>query len=161
MPAAARKSAKKPPKATSSGRGRTIANILLALIALCGLADAVFLTVMHLTGDDAVCGSSAGCSTVLGSAYASVGPIPTAAFGVLAYFVVFSAAICSTFGYRRAWSVLVVAVAGMFLVTLALIAIQAFVLHAFCPFCLLSAALTFFLAGIVVATWPVRVSSSR
>ncbi|MGH7938708.1 MAG: vitamin K epoxide reductase family protein [Chthoniobacterales bacterium] len=133
-----------------------IANIFLALIALCGLADAVFLTVMHLTGDDAVCGSSAGCSTVLGSAYASVGPIPTAAFGVLAYFVVFSAAICVAFGYRRAWNVLVAAVAGMFLVTLALIALQAFVLHAFCPFCLLSAALTFVLAGIVVATWPAR-----
>ncbi|MGH8163605.1 MAG: vitamin K epoxide reductase family protein [Rhodanobacteraceae bacterium] len=129
---------------------------MLALIALCGLADAIFLTVMHLTGDDAVCGSSAGCSTVLGSTYASVGPIPTAAFGVLAYFVVFSAAVCTAFGYRRAWSVLVVAVAGMFLVTLGLLALQAFVLHAFCPFCLLSAALTFLIAGIVIAAWPVR-----
>ncbi|HEY2801744.1 MAG TPA: vitamin K epoxide reductase family protein [Chthoniobacterales bacterium] len=148
--AVARKSAK-PPQAA---RGRVIANILLALIALCGLADALYLTVMHLTGDDAVCGSSAGCSIVLGSVYASVGPIPTASFGVLAYFVVFSAAICAAFGYRRAWSVLVVAVAGMFLVTLGLIALQAFVLHAFCPFCLFSAALTFLLAGIVVAVWP-------
>jgi len=30
--------------------------------------------------------------------------------------------------------------------------LQAFVLHAFGPFCLLSAAFTFLLAGIVVAT---------
>jgi uncharacterized membrane protein len=40
----------------------------------------------------------------------------------------------------------------MFGVTVWLLYVQAFMLHAFCPFCLLSAALTFFLAGIVVAT---------
>ena len=39
----------------------------------------------------------------------------------------------------------------MFAVTLDLLYVQAFVLHVFCPFCLLSAALIFLLAGIVVA----------
>ncbi len=128
----------------------------MALIALCGLADATYLTVMHLSGDDAVCGSSAGCSAVLGSAYASVGGIPTAAFGAVAYFVVFSAAICRAFGYAWAGKVLVISISGMFLVTLGLLYLQAFVLHAFCPFCLFSAALTFLLAGILLAGWPAR-----
>jgi len=36
---------------------------VLAIIALLGLADAAFLTVAHLTGDDAVCGTAVGCST--------------------------------------------------------------------------------------------------
>ncbi len=154
MPDASKKSAKR--KTAGPGRGAVIAAILMALIALGGLADATYLTVARLAGDDAVCGSSSGCSKVLGSVYASVGSIPTAAFGVLAYFVVFSAAICLAFGYGRARTVLVVSVAGMFLATLGLLGLQAFVLHAFCPFCLLSAAFSFLLAGIVVATWPAR-----
>lgn len=128
----------------------------MALIALCGLADATFLTVMHLTGDDSLCGPSSGCSTVLSSVYASVRGIPTAAFGMVAYFAAFSAAVCSAFGYPRARSVLSCTVAAMFLATLGFLYLQAFVLHAFCPFCLLSAALTFLLAGIVVATLPSR-----
>lgn len=130
--------------------------IFIALIALCGLADAGFLTVMHLTGDDAVCGTSAGCSKVLSSVYASVGPVPTAAFGALAYFVVFAAAICALFGYRQVRWLLAWTVGVMFLATVFLIYLQAFVLHAFCPFCLLSAALTFLLAGLLVASGPVR-----
>ncbi|MEO6870807.1 MAG: vitamin K epoxide reductase family protein [Chthoniobacterales bacterium] len=128
----------------------------MAVIALCGLADATFLTAMHLTGDDSVCGPSSGCSTVLSSAYATMHGIPTAAFGLFAYFVVFSAAICAAFGYRRAPALLALTVAAMFLVTLWFLYLQAFVIHAFCPFCLLSAALTFVLAGITVATFPPR-----
>lgn len=140
----------------SLGRGRIAIYVILALIALGGLADASFLTVMHLTGDDSLCGPSAGCSKVLSSVYASVGPVPTAAFGALAYFVVFSTAICLAFGYRQLAVLLRWTVAIMFLATLYLLYLQAFVLHAFCPFCLLSAALTFVLAGILVASWPAR-----
>ena len=141
-----------------AGSGSAIGYWLAAVIALCGLADATFLTVMHLTGDDSVCGPSSGCSAVLGSAYAAVHGIPTAAFGVVAYFVVFSAALCAAFGYRRAPGLLAATVAVMLLATLWFLYLQAFVLHAFCPFCLLSAALTFVLAGITVAIFPARSS---
>jgi len=123
-----------------------------AVIALLGLADATYLAIAHLTGDDAVCGSLAGCSVVLGSVYAAVAGIPTAAFGALAYFFVFSAAIFVAFGYRRAQSFFAVVVVSMFLVSLWLLYLQAFVLHAFCPFCLLSAALVFLLTGLLVAS---------
>lgn len=136
---------------SSATRWRVIIYSLAGLIALLGLADAIYLTVAHLTGDDAVCGSSTGCSVVLGSAYAAIGGIPTAAFGVLAYFVVFSSAVLAGFGYRRAGGFLALVVAIMFLTTLWLLYLQAFVLHAFCPFCLLSAALTFMLSGVLLA----------
>ena len=140
----------------SLSRGRIFVYVAMALLALCGLADATYLTVAHLAGDDSVCGSAAGCATVLSSVYATLGPVPTAAFGVLAYFVVFTAAIYAAFGSRKAHSVIVLVVAVMFLVTLGFLYLQAFVLHAFCPFCLLSAALTFLLTGLAVATWPSR-----
>jgi uncharacterized membrane protein len=124
---------------------------ILAFVALLGLADATFLTVAHLTGDDAVCGSFAGCSAVLGSAYATMKGIPTAAFGAMAYFTVFSLAILAAFGYAWLRRVLVLVVAAMFMASLYFLYLQAFVLHAFCPFCLFSAAMTFLLAGTLVA----------
>ena len=132
-------------------RYRSVFYSVVALIALLGLADATFLTVAHLTGDDAVCGSYIGCSQVLGSAYASFRGIPTAAFGAVAYFTVFSLAVLAGFGYARVKPFLVGLVAAMFVASLYFLYLQAFVIHAFCPFCLLSAALTFFLSGLLIA----------
>ena len=136
----------------TAARFQIILSTIAAVISLAGLADATYLTVTHLTGDDLVCGSPGGCSAVLSSVYASVAGIPTAAFGALAYFVAFSSATLAAFGYARARALLMLVVMAMFGATLWLLYLQAFVLHAFCPFCLLSAAFTFLLAGIVVAT---------
>jgi len=136
----------------TAARFQIILSTIAAVISLAGLADATYLTVTHLTGDDLVCGSSWGCSAVLSSVYASFAGIPTAAFGALAYFVAFSSATLAVFGYARARTLLMLVVMAMFGATLWLLYLQAFILHAFCPFCLLSAALTFLLAGIVVAT---------
>jgi uncharacterized membrane protein len=63
---------------------------LAALLALVGLADALYLTINHLTGQTARCTVAGGCNEVLGSAYASVGGMPIAALGAAAYFAVFS-----------------------------------------------------------------------
>ena len=80
------------------------------------------------------------------------GGIPIAAFGVLAYFSVFSFATFATFGYPRAGKFFALTVWAMFAVTLWLLFVQAFVLHAFCRYCLFSAALVFILAAVVVLT---------
>ena len=125
---------------------------LAAFLALAGLADSTYLTVTHLTGEDVTCIASSGCSEVLSSAYSSVGPIPLGAFGALGYFVAFSLATLAAFSYRGARTFLKVVVAGMFVTTLWLLYVQAFVLHAFCDFCLLSAAITLSLSAIVVVS---------
>lgn len=122
---------------------------LAALLSLGGLADSIYLTVTHLTGEDVTCLASSGCSEVLSSSYASVGNIPLGAFGALGYFVAFSLATLAAFDYPRARTFLTVVVAGMLATTLWLLYVQAFVLHAFCDFCLLSAALTLSLSIIV------------
>ena len=129
---------------------------LAALLSLGGLADSIYLTVTHLTGEDVVCLASSGCSEVLSSAYASVGPIPLGAFGALGYFVAFSLATLVAFGYPRARTFLTVVVAGMLLTTLWLLYVQAFILHAFCDFCLLSAAFTVSLSAIAAASYFIR-----
>src|ERR1700682_112053 len=85
---------------------------LAAFLAVAGLADSIYLTVTHLTGEDVTCLASSGCSEVLSSAYASVGNIPLGAFGALGYFVVFSLATLAAFGYARALILLRIVVAG-------------------------------------------------
>ncbi len=136
---------------TSRSRTETIFYIAAAVIAMIGLTEATYLTVIFLSGETAVCGQSADCFKVLGSSYARVGGFPVSGLGALAYFSVFTFAIFAAFDYDRArkffsWTVLI-----MFAVTLWLLFVQAFRLHAFCRYCLFSAALVFLLTGLVVA----------
>lgn len=123
--------------------------LIAILLSLGGLTDSIYLTVTHLTGENVVCVASTGCNEVLGSAYASIGKFPLAAFGALGYFATFSCATLAAFSYPRARSFLTVVVAAMFATTLYLLYVQAFVLHAFCDYCLLSAALTLSLSTVV------------
>ena len=124
--------------------------MLTALLSLIGLADAIYLTVKHLTGQSVQCTISTGCDAVLSSPYASIGGYPLAALGALAYFTVFSLATLALYGYRIARTLLIIVVGLMTLMTLRLIYLQAFVLNQYCEFCLLSAAITFSLAGLML-----------
>ena len=144
----------------SAPRAQVVINTIGAIIALAGLADATYLTVLALSGETAACGGSTGCFEVLGSAYAKIAGVPVASFGVLGYFVAFSSAILVAFGYQRLRGLLALTVWTMFVMTLWLLYVQAFLLHAFCRYCLFSAAFTFLLAGLVVAS-PVAASSER
>lgn len=121
-----------------------------AIVSLIGLADSIYLTVEHVTGRSVICTIVAGCSEVLSSRYAIVAGVPLAAVGAAAYFSVFSLATLAAFGYRFASGLLTTLVLLMFLFSLWLIYLQAFVIHAFCQFCLLSAAVTTALTVIVL-----------
>ena len=127
-----------------------------SVIALLGLADGIYLTVEHVTGRTAECIASSGCQDVLSSKYAAIGPIPLAAVGALAYFTAFSAALLAAFGYTKCQGFLAIVVAGMFITTLWLLYLQAFVLHAFCDYCLFSAGVTTVLTGIVITNALLR-----
>jgi uncharacterized membrane protein len=124
--------------------------LIAALVSLIGLGDAIYLTVQDLTGQHLRCTVISGCSEVLGSSYAHIGPVPLAAMGAFAYFSVFSLSILAAFGYRLARPLLAALVGLMFLMTLWLLYLQAFVIHHFCQYCLLSAAVTTVLTAIVL-----------
>jgi len=124
--------------------------VIIACVALVGLADAVYLTVQHVTGQSVRCTIVSGCSEVLSSSYASFNGIPLALIGAVAYFTVFSLAILAAFGYPFVRRLLAVMVGLMFLTTLWLLYLQAFVIGHFCQFCLLSAAVTTVLTGLVM-----------
>jgi uncharacterized membrane protein len=136
----------------AGSRARTILFAIAAVISLVGLAEATYLTVQAMTGETLVCGGSASCFEVLGSAYARIAGVPVATLGALAYFCAFTFAVFAGFGYTRARLFFTLIVGAMFAMTLWLLYVQAFLLHAFCRYCLFSAALIFLLAGLVVAS---------
>ena len=123
--------------------------LVAGLLSLVGLGDAIYLTVQDLTGQNLRCTIVSGCAEVLGSPYAHIGPVPLAVLGAFAYFCVFSLAILAAFGYRLARPLLAALVVVMFVMTLWLLYLQAFVIHHFCQYCLLSAAVTTVVTAIV------------
>jgi uncharacterized membrane protein len=138
----------------TSSRFRTVLYTAVAIVSMAGLADATYLTVQALTGETLSCGGSPDCFRVLGSSYAKVGGIPVAMLGALAYFSVFTLATFAAFGYARVPKFLAAMVGMMFLATLWLLYVQAFLLHAYCRYCLFSAAITFLIAGLLIAVPP-------
>ncbi len=129
-----------------------IAAIVLALV---GLVDSIYLTVKHLAAEPVPCSLISGCETVLTSDYAAIAGIPLAAFGAAAYFTAFSLALLAMFGNRNAWLLFGIAATGMAGFTLWLLYLQAFVIGAFCQFCLLSAvtSLGLFIVAVLSKFW--------
>jgi uncharacterized membrane protein len=126
--------------------------LVAAVVALGGVADAVYLTVKHFTGEAVPCSIVEGCEQVLTSSYAEIFGVPLAAFGALAYFTAFSLAILAAFGNHRMWTLLGIQVVLMAIFTAWLVYLQAFVIEAFCQFCLISAAITLVLLAIFLVS---------
>jgi uncharacterized membrane protein len=136
----------------ADGRGR-VWDALAAAVALVGVIDASYLTIEHLSGNSVRCMIVTGCDEVLQSSYATLpGGVPVAALGAVAYFTAFSLATLAFFGYEGARRLLAPLVAVMFLATLWFVYLQAFRIHAFCVYCLLSAGVTTTLAVLVTAS---------
>ena len=136
---------------------RTVSSPVLygaaALVALIGLADSIYLAVEHVSGRSVKCTIVSGCSEVLSSPYATVRGIPLALIGAIAYFGAFSLATLAAFNYRYTGKLLALLVSLMFLTTLWLVYLQAFVIRAFCQFCLLSALVTIVLTILAAIGW--------
>lgn len=139
-------------------RGASIVRLpaAAAIVALVGLADAIYLTVHHYTAEPVPCSIIAGCEQVLTSPYSEIGGIPLAAFGAAAYFVAFSLAVLAAFGDRRMWTLFGLQTILMSAFTAWLLYVQGALIGAFCQFCLISAVTTFtlyllYLASLFVA----------
>ncbi|MBI2036879.1 MAG: vitamin K epoxide reductase family protein [Candidatus Liptonbacteria bacterium] len=118
--------------------------LTLAVLAGVGFLDSLYLTVSHYRNVSPVCGPLVGCETVLSSPYATlIGGTPNALWGVLYYLVLIALGVEL---YRSKDDVLllaakIIAVLGV-AAHLYFIYLQAFVIRAWCPYCLLSASLT-------------------
>lgn len=127
-----------------------------AILALVGIADSVYLTAHHYTAEPVPCSIIEGCEQVLTSDYAEIGGIPLAAFGAAAYFVAFSLALLTAYGYQNLWKLFGVQSTIMAVFSVWLVYVQGAVIGAFCQFCLLSAATSFSLFAIFLLSWLKR-----
>ncbi len=139
-------------------------NILVAIAGLgfIGLADSAYLTLDHYIALPLPCTITHGCETVLTSAYAMVGPVPLAVFGIIFYLALSFLAlyILTSSEIKRSF---VNALFGLitigFGMSVIFESIQAFLIHAYCQYCALSALDTLIL--LILGMWFVRVWSKR
>lgn len=122
---------------------------LAVLFSLIGLADSVYLTVNHYNGEVAPCSLVTGCEKVLSSEFSEILGIPISALGAVSYFLTFSLATFAFNQNRVAWLLMIAMTAGMAGFSIWLLYLQAFVIGAFCQFCLISAgsSLSLFITG--------------
>jgi uncharacterized membrane protein len=123
----------------------------IALLAFTGMVDALYLSFKRNAGP-IPCHITHGCTDVLTSKYSAIAGIPLSWFGLAFYIVMFSMVIVRLFEdpehpLERLSSVIFYLAGTALIISAFLVGIQAFILKAFCEYCLLSAglALTIFL----------------
>ena len=116
----------------------------VVVLSLAGLAVATYLSVEHISGGLPACGISSGCDEVTTSEYAVLFGVPVAFIGVAGY----GALLLGTLAYlglENPPNFLTYALLGMALIgeafTLYFVYTQAFRIHAYCQYCLASAAI--------------------
>jgi len=144
--------------------------LLVIGVSMIGIADSGYVTYEEFSGKIPVCGGGFDCGTVLQSKWAKIGPIPVSAFGMLFYATIFTLGILEYLAvpfpnkiFKKKFPQIhtflknlpkigfyfdeitwqkksfLLSIAGM-LFTIYLVSIMAFVLNAWCLFCLISAA---------------------
>lgn len=116
---------------------------LLLIPGIVGLLDATYLTSAHYSGRPVACSVLGGCEQVTTSAYATIGGIPLALFGAFYYLAVILLIIVSIELWNKRILGMIALLTGIgFIVSLVLLYLQAYVINAFCLYCLVSAAST-------------------
>lgn len=132
-------------------------SLLLVVLSLIGIMDASYLTYEELSGQIPPCGAGFDCGGVLNSPWAYIGPIPLSVFGLLYYATVFVIATLNfleidlqmlitsvtksvAFSFPAHQLLLYLTTFGFFF-SLYLLILMAFVIQAWCLYCLVSAAI--------------------
>ena len=127
---------------------------VMVLAGFAGMVDSGYVGFHSLTGLLIPCGPAGGCDQVLNSPYSHWGGVSIAWFGFAYYLAVTAAGIFGLSGFRQVFRFSLIASLAAFLVTLYLLHVQAFILRAFCDYCLLSALLVFVILGAHLALRP-------
>jgi len=113
--------------------------ILLLVVSVVGFLDATYLTAKYYLDDPVTCSLLSGCEEVTSSKYSVILGIPLALLGAFYYLIASILLFLFMEGEKSLLKPLSVITAGGFITTLYLLYLQAFVLEAFCLYCLISA----------------------
>jgi uncharacterized membrane protein/predicted DsbA family dithiol-disulfide isomerase len=116
-------------------------SLILLILSIIGTLDAAYLSYAHLYHMGA-CSAGSGCGEVMASAYSSLAGIPLSTYGLGLYMAIVISSWRSLREEVRAESIRWVSLLALVgnLPTLFLLYLQAAVINAWCPFCLLSTA---------------------
>jgi uncharacterized membrane protein len=132
---------------------------LVAALAGFGFAVAAYLAVTKLTGGSALfCEGIGGCEVVQGSRYATLLALPTAAWGAALYAAIGGLALAGL-APRRWLAAFLLAVAAVSF-SAYLTYLELFVIGAVCWYCVVSAATTAALLGVLLGRRPPRTGRS-
>lgn len=123
--------------------------IILLILSVAGFFDSSYLTILHYKNTIPPCTIAKGCETVLTSQYASFYGVPIALFGSLFFIALIFLLLLGFLRYFKLLTLAGVAVSIFLFYT------QAFVLHAFCQYCLLSEAI---ILAIFILSFKLRKS---
>ncbi|CAE7212037.1 LTO1 [Symbiodinium sp. CCMP2592] len=113
-------------------------------VAGLGAVDCAYLTYSKVTQVPLACPVEGGCTEVLNSSYASIGPLPLSALGLVAYLAVAALSVSRQNKELVFWLCLTMALSS-----LGLTGILIFVLQAPCPYCAASAFISAMLLTLV------------
>ena len=123
----------------------------LAVVAVAGIAVAGYLTYVHYQPDALICTSSGGCETVQESDYAELAGIPVALLGLIAWVAVLALVVWDSELARTLVAAIALGAAGF---AIYLIVLQAFVIDAWCVWCLVNDVVLVPLL-VILAVWRV------
>jgi uncharacterized membrane protein len=141
-----------------------IASWLVPLLGLVGMGVAVYLTMIELSGDPAVCGPVGDCNAVQQSSYAFLfGVMPVGALGVIGFAAIILAWGATRYLPNRARDLMQIALSALALVgtlfSIYLTFLEPFVIGATCAWCLTSAILQTLLLWLTAG--PARAAFDR
>ena len=123
----------------------------IAVVAIAGIAVAGYLTYVHYQPDALICTSSGGCETVQESSYAELAGVPVALLGLLAWIAVLVLVAWDSELARTLIAAIALGAAGF---AIYLITLQAFVIDAWCVWCLVNDVVLVPLL-VILAVWRV------
>ena len=109
--------------------------IAIAVVAVAGVAVAGYLTYVHYQPDALICTSHGGCETVQESSYAELAGIPVALLGLLAWSAVVVLVAWDSEPARTLVAAIALGAAGF---AIYLVTLQAFVIDAWCIWCMVN-----------------------
>ena len=125
--------------------------IILLILSFLGFLDSAYLTILHYQNSLPPCSVTSGCEEVLASAYSTLGPMPIALFGVIFYLAVIVLCLFLTTNYKKIYlKILYLFIFVGFVVSVILFGVQAFILHSFCQYCVLSEVIAAALLALVI-----------
>lgn len=141
----------------SENNAPPVNRMVIAILSLAGFFVAFYMLAHSLgwTGP-LICGVG-DCATVQSSKYAKIGPVPVSAFGMVGYLMMLGAAFLGIQPGRTRSAVVSRALVGLSTVALAYSAyltyLEAYVIHAWCQWCVTSAVLVTLIFIAAIPEW--------